>query len=84
MLFISFSSFQDATTNDVPSEFDVKYYPTLYFMTASGKLLPYDEDDRSKDSLIAFIEKNRDKAETTTETKTEKQESGKDELWRGR
>ncbi|KAK9945823.1 hypothetical protein M0R45_011319 [Rubus argutus] len=70
----------DATTNDVPSDFDVKYYPTLYFQTASGKLLPYDEDDRSKESLIAFIEKNRDKTETTTETKTEKPESGKDEL----
>lgn len=69
-------SFQDATANDVPTEFDVKYYPTLYFKTASGKLLSYDEDDRSKESLIAFIEKNKDKAET----KTENQESSKDEL----
>ncbi|XP_062020071.1 protein disulfide-isomerase-like [Rosa rugosa] len=66
----------DATANDVPSEFDVKYYPTLYFRTASGKLLSHDEEDRSKESLIAFIEKNRDKSET----KTENQESSKDEL----
>ncbi|XP_009351078.2 protein disulfide-isomerase [Pyrus x bretschneideri] len=68
----------DATANDVPSDFDVKYYPTLYFKTASGKVLSYDEEDRTKEAIIAFIEKNRDKIEKQAES--EKQESGKDEL----
>ncbi|KAM1530237.1 hypothetical protein ACFX1Z_019360 [Malus domestica] len=68
----------DATSNDVPSDFDVKYYPTLYFKTASGKVLSYDEEDRTKEAIAAFIEKNRDKIEKQVEA--EKQESGKDEL----
>ncbi|XP_018858114.1 protein disulfide-isomerase-like [Juglans regia] len=51
----------DATANDVPSDkFDVKGYPTLYFSSASGKLLEYD-GDRTKEEIIDFIEKNRDK-----------------------
>ncbi|XP_048420282.1 protein disulfide-isomerase-like [Pyrus x bretschneideri] len=50
----------DATANDVPSDFDVKYYPTLYFKTASGKVLSYDDEDRTKEAIIAFIEKPRD------------------------
>ena len=79
MLFIScFFIFQDATANDVPSDFDVKYYPTLYFKTASGKVLSYDEEDKTKEAITAFIEKNRDKIEKQAES--EKQESGKDEL----
>lgn len=65
----------DATANDIPSDpFEVKGYPTLYFKTASGKILSYDED-RTKEDIIAFIEKNRDKTD-----EDEKQESGKDEL----
>ncbi|CAB4266912.1 unnamed protein product [Prunus armeniaca] len=67
----------DATANDVPSDFDVKYYPTLFFKTASGKILPFDEDERTKESFTAFIEKNRDKTEKQG---SEKQDSGKDEL----
>lgn len=68
-------NFQDATANDIPSDpFEVKGYPTLYFKTASGKILSYDED-RTKEDIIAFIEKNRDKTD-----EDEKQESGKDEL----
>lgn len=64
--------FQDATANDIPDgTFDVKGYPTLYFRSSSGNLMQY-EDDRTKEAIIAFIEKNRDK--------TEKKESGKDEL----
>jgi len=62
----------DATANDIPSDtFDVKGYPTLYFNSASGKVLDYD-GDRTKEDIINFIEKNRDK--------TTPQESSKDEL----
>lgn len=63
---------QDSTANDIPSDvFDVKGYPTLYFRSASGNLLQYD-GDRTKDDMIEFIQKNRDK--------TAHQDAGKDEL----
>ncbi|KAJ7965543.1 Protein disulfide-isomerase [Quillaja saponaria] len=62
----------DATANDIPSgTFDVQGYPTLYFKSASGKILQH-EGDRTKEAIVDFIEKNRDK--------TTQQEQGKDEL----
>lgn len=76
--------FQDATANDVPSDtFDVKGYPTLYFRSSSGKVVQYD-GDRTKEGIIDFIEKNRDKAEgDKAEEKVAGEEEkvvGKDEL----
>ncbi|XP_030455068.1 protein disulfide-isomerase [Syzygium oleosum] len=69
----------DATANDVPSDtFDVKGYPTLYFRSASGKVVPYD-GDRTKEGIIDFIEKNRDKIEEKV-TGEEEKVTGKDEL----
>ncbi|KAI3672781.1 hypothetical protein L6452_38881 [Arctium lappa] len=51
----------DATANDIVHEgFDIKGYPTLYFKSASGNLLPYD-GKRSKEKIIDFIKKNKDK-----------------------
>jgi len=68
----------DATANDLPEEpFDVKGYPTIYFRTASGKILPY-EDDRTKEAIIEFIQKNRDPAAAVQETV--QQSSAKEEL----
>lgn len=65
-------TFQDATANDIPREtFDVQGYPTLYFRSSSGKILKYD-GNRTKDDIIDFIEKNRDKLD--------QQEQRKDEL----
>ncbi|RVX22596.1 Protein disulfide-isomerase [Vitis vinifera] len=62
----------DATANDIPNDtFDVKGYPTLYFKSASGNISQY-EGDRSKEDIIEFIKKNRDKAA--------QQEGSKDEL----
>ncbi|KAK9266218.1 hypothetical protein L1049_012422 [Liquidambar formosana] len=62
----------DATANDFPNEiFDVQGFPTLYFKSASGNLLQY-EGDRTKEEIIAFIQKNCDK--------TVQQDSVKDEL----
>ncbi|XP_052191016.1 protein disulfide-isomerase [Diospyros lotus] len=62
----------DATANDIPNDvFDVKGYPTLYFRSASGNVLQY-EGDRTKEDMIEFVNKNRDK--------TAKQDPGKDEL----
>ncbi|XP_062099280.1 protein disulfide-isomerase [Humulus lupulus] len=69
----------DATANDLPNDtFDIKGYPTLYFKTASGKISLYDED-RTKEAIIDFIEKNRDKAEKQAE-KEEEAAATKDEL----
>ncbi|KAK4756210.1 hypothetical protein SAY87_006337 [Trapa incisa] len=68
----------DATANDIPgSSFDVKGYPTIYFRSSSGKIVSY-EGDRTKEDIIDFIEKNRDKASATTTTTQE--EGQKDEL----
>lgn len=67
-------TFQDATANDIPSEtFEVQGYPTLYFRSVSGKLSQYD-GNRTKEDIIEFIEKNRDKPAA------QPQEQGKDEL----
>ena len=51
----------DATANDVPSEFDVQGYPTLYFVTPSGKMVPY-ESGRTADEIVDFIKKNKETA----------------------
>ncbi|WOL03583.1 protein disulfide-isomerase [Canna indica] len=49
----------DATTNDIPAEFDVKGYPTLYFYSANGKIVRYD-GDRTAEDIISFVKSNRD------------------------
>lgn len=72
----------DATANDIPSDtFDVQGYPTLYFRSASGKLSQYD-GNRTKEDIIEFIEKNRDKPAQHEQEKDKpaQQEQGKDEL----
>ena len=75
---------QDATANDIPSEtFDVQGYPTLYFSSASGKISQYD-GNRTKEDIIDFIEKNRDKSEKPAPQEPQegqtKDEQAKDEL----
>ncbi|KAE9603933.1 hypothetical protein Lal_00002388 [Lupinus albus] len=76
----------DATANDVPTEtFDVQGFPTLYFRSSSGKISQYD-GDRTKEAIIEFIEKNRDKsaqqeqAKEKAEEKPAQKEQEKDEL----
>jgi protein disulfide-isomerase A1 len=74
----------DATANDVPSEFDVQGYPTMYFVTRSGKVTSYDAG-RTADEIIDFIKKNKEtsgaaQATTTSEKAAEAAESVKDEL----
>ncbi|XP_051139321.1 protein disulfide-isomerase [Andrographis paniculata] len=62
----------DSTANDIPQDtFDVKGYPTLYFRSSTGNLLKYD-GDRTKESIIDFINKNR--------STVENQAPGHDEL----
>nr|XP_043608491.1 protein disulfide-isomerase [Erigeron canadensis] len=62
----------DATANDIAYEgFEIKGYPTLYFRSASGKLLQYN-GRRTKDKIVSFIKKNKDKPT--------QQDSVKDEL----
>ncbi|XP_075514688.1 protein disulfide-isomerase-like [Primulina tabacum] len=72
----------DATVNDIPSDtFDVQGYPTLYFRSSSGNLLPYD-GERTKEDIIEFIQKNRDGHADLVSTKSESvnADSVKDEL----
>lgn len=68
--------YQDGSNNDIPTDtFEVQGYPTLYFRTSSGKVIPYD-GNRTKEDIIEFIQKNRED-ETSEPAATE---SGKDEL----
>jgi protein disulfide-isomerase A1 len=49
----------DATANDIPgSGFNVKGFPTLYFVKGStGEIMSY-SGDRSKDDMIKYVKKN--------------------------
>ncbi|CAL1362421.1 unnamed protein product [Linum trigynum] len=73
----------DATANDLPSDtFDVQGYPTVFFRSASGNLVQY-EGDRTKEDIIEFIEKNKDKpavAQQQQQEQVSKEEPAKDEL----
>ncbi|KAJ6337398.1 hypothetical protein OIU76_007134 [Salix suchowensis] len=73
----------DATANDIPSDtYDVKGFPTIFFRSATGKLVQY-EGDRTKQDMIDFIEKNRDKIgqqEPAAAAKDKEEEPAKDEL----
>ncbi|XP_057492745.1 protein disulfide-isomerase-like [Actinidia eriantha] len=67
----------DATANDFPNDiFDVRGFPTMYFKSASGNIVQY-EGDRSKEDIIDFIQKNRDK---TRESSSVGSAPAKDEL----
>ncbi|XP_062223097.1 protein disulfide isomerase-like 1-3 [Phragmites australis] len=48
----------DGTTNDVPSDFTVEGYPTMYFYSSGGNLLSY-EGGRTAEAIINFIKKNK-------------------------
>lgn len=70
--------------NDVPSEFDVQGYPTLYFSSASGKLSQY-EGDRTADDIINYVKSNKDTTShsdstDTVKVETESTDSVRDEL----
>lgn len=75
----------DATANDVPGDFDVQGYPTLYFVTPSGKKVAYD-GGRTADDIVEYIKKNKETAGQEAAAATEKAadpaatESLKDEL----
>ena len=54
----------DATANTVPKEFDVKGYPTLYFLSSkSKKPVPYN-GEREADEMAKFIKENKGKWES--------------------
>ncbi|KAL6634170.1 hypothetical protein ACP70R_026841 [Stipagrostis hirtigluma subsp. patula] len=48
----------DGTTNDIPSDFTVEGYPTMYFYSSGGNLLPYN-GGRTAEAIINFINKNK-------------------------
>ena len=70
----------DATANDVPdSAFDVKGFPTLYFVEASGTISKY-EGGRTLEALSTYVEEKAGvKAESSTEAPKEEADK-KDEL----
>ncbi|KAL5204626.1 hypothetical protein ABZP36_009497 [Zizania latifolia] len=71
---------KDATANDVPSEFEIQGYPTMYFVTPSGKMVSYDSG-RTADDIVDFIKKNKETAGLATEkADSATTESVKDEL----
>jgi protein disulfide-isomerase A1 len=45
----------------VPADFDVQGYPTLYFVTPSGKKVSYD-GGRTADEIVDYIKKNKETA----------------------
>lgn len=45
----------DATVNDIPSSFDVKGFPTIYFVPTNNEAVKYN-GDRGLDDLIDFID----------------------------
>lgn len=60
----------DATANDVPSEtFKVQGFPTIFFLSSKGKIVEYD-GNRTKESIIEFIEKHRE-VKNTSEAEAE-------------
>ncbi|XP_062182353.1 protein disulfide isomerase-like 1-1 [Phragmites australis] len=71
----------DATANDVPSEFEVQGYPTMYFVTPSGKITSYDSG-RTADEIVDYIRKNKESGTQETSEKADSvaTESVKDEL----
>jgi protein disulfide-isomerase A1 len=51
---------QDGTANDIPSDFEVEGYPSLYFIPSNGgDVLSY-EGERTAEEIINFINKNRE------------------------
>jgi protein disulfide-isomerase A1 len=51
---------QDATTNDVPSDFtlELEAYPTIYFYSSGGNLLSYG-GGRTAEMIIDFIKRDK-------------------------
>ncbi|ONK57628.1 uncharacterized protein A4U43_C09F2450 [Asparagus officinalis] len=70
----------DATANDIPGDFDVKGYPTIYFSSASGKVMQY-EGGRTAEDIINYITENKDSAASSeAPVQSEQEKELKDEL----
>ena len=51
----------DATAHTVPKEFDVKGYPSIYFMSSKGKKPVSYNGDREADAMAQYIKDNKGK-----------------------
>lgn len=70
----------DATANDVPdAEFDVKGFPTIYFIQSSGTISKYD-GGRTLEDLSKFVEEKTGIAPSADSTSSEDSSDKKDEL----
>lgn len=70
----------DATANDVPdAEFDVKGFPTLYFVHSSGTISKY-EGGRTLEDLAKFVEEKAGIAPTEEAAAPADAADKKDEL----
>ncbi|KAJ0973146.1 hypothetical protein J5N97_021105 [Dioscorea zingiberensis] len=83
MKFFDSPHAKDGSTNDIPSEFELQEvwsYPTVYFSSATNKIMQYD-GDRTAEAITNLIQKNRDTAKETLDKEIPVQSnSGKDEL----
>jgi protein disulfide-isomerase A1 len=70
-LSIPFGFSQDGTANDIPTDFAVEGYPTMYFYSTTGDLYSYN-GGRTAEDIISFIKKhkgpNAGPAEEVTQT----------------
>lgn len=48
----------DGTANDIPTDFAVEGYPTIYFYSTTGELYSYN-GGRTAEDIISFIKKNK-------------------------
>ncbi|KAJ3675229.1 hypothetical protein LUZ60_004271 [Juncus effusus] len=59
----------DATLNDVPKEFELTAYPTIYFYSADKKMQVFN-GGRTAEAIIHFINENKYPSETAKETES--------------
>ncbi|KAK9805676.1 hypothetical protein WJX72_011398 [[Myrmecia] bisecta] len=68
----------DATANDVPNDkFEVKGFPTLFFVKKDGSIVPY-SGNRTKEDLVEFVQKQSG-AKAATEAADEDDEYEEEE-----
>ncbi|RXG53300.1 hypothetical protein Avbf_15948 [Armadillidium vulgare] len=69
----------DATANDVPSSFDVRGFPTLYWKPKSGSPVSYN-GGRELDDFVKYIAKHSTDELKGYDRKGNPKEEGKTEL----
>lgn len=69
----------DATANDIPPQFDVRGFPTIYFYPADTKTPKKYEGGRDLDDFVKYLAKHAS-SELKGYTRDGKKKEGKEEL----